>query len=136
MKAVLRRSKSKIKNIVYKNTLFDCFGFTYLGPIDGHNVEEVENALETAKKSTTPALVHVVTKKGKGYRPAEDKPGEFHGIGQFDIDSGEPMSSHKGFSAEFGKMLCEGRQDLRHHCRHDKRHRLDAVCQGAQKPLF
>ena len=107
MKAVLRRSKSKIKNIVYKNTLFDCFGFTYLGPIDGHNVEEVENALETAKKSTTPALVHVVTKKGKGYRPAEDKPGEFHGIGQFDIDSGEPMSSHKGFSAEFGKMLCE-----------------------------
>ncbi len=107
MKAVLRRSKSKIKNIVYKNTLFDCFGFTYLGPIDGHNMEELENALRAAKKNTTPVLLHVVTKKGKGYQPAEDKPGEFHGIGQFDIDSGEPISSHTGFSAEFGKALCE-----------------------------
>ena len=107
IKWILRRSKSRIKNLVYKNTLFDCFGFTYLGPIDGHNIEELENALQTARKNNSPALVHVVTKKGKGYRPAEDKPGEFHGIGQFDIDSGEPMSSHKGFSAEFGKALCE-----------------------------
>lgn len=106
MKAILRRSKSRIKNLVYKNTLFDCFGFTYLGPIDGHNVEELENAFLAAKKNNTPALIHVVTKKGKGYQPAESKPGEFHGIGQFDIDSGEPMSSHRGFSAEFGKMLC------------------------------
>ena len=52
-------------------------------------------------------ILHVVTKKGKGYQPAEDNPGEFHGIGQFDIDSGEPISSHKGFSAEFGKAMCE-----------------------------
>lgn len=107
LKWILRHSKSRIKNLVYKNTLFDCFGFTYLGPIDGHNVEELENAFRAAKKNNTPALVHVVTKKGKGYQPAEDKPGEFHGIGQFDIDSGEPMSSHKGFSAEFGRALCE-----------------------------
>ena len=107
IKGVLRRSKSRIKNLVYKNTLFDCFGFTYLGPIDGHNVEELENAFTAAKKSRTPVLVHVVTKKGKGYQPAEDNPGEFHGIGQFDIDSGEPISSHKGFSAEFGKTMCE-----------------------------
>ena len=106
MKAILRRSKSRIKNLVYKNTLFDCFGFTYLGPIDGHNIEELENAFLAAKKNNSPALIHVVTKKGKGYQPAESKPGEFHGIGQFDIDSGEPMSSHWGFSAEFGKMLC------------------------------
>ena len=107
IKGVLRRSKSGIKNIVYKNTLFDFFGFTYLGPIDGHNVEELENAFKAAKKNKTPALIHVVTKKGKGYQPAESKPGEFHGIGQFDIDSGEPISSHHGFSAEFGKTLCE-----------------------------
>ena len=107
IKGVLRRSKSRIKNLVYKNTLFDCFGFTYLGPIDGHSVEELENAFTAAKKSRTPVLVHVVTKKGKGYQPAEENPGEFHGIGQFDIDSGEPISSHKGFSAEFGKTMCE-----------------------------
>ena len=106
-KAILRRSKSGIKNLVYKNTLFDDFGFTYFGPIDGHDIEELENAFNAAKKETKPVLLHVVTKKGKGYQPAEENPGEFHGIGQFDIDSGEPLSSHKGFSAVFGKTLCE-----------------------------
>ncbi len=107
LKKFLRRSKSKIKNLVYKNTLFDCFGFTYLGPIDGHNIEELENAFAAAKKINSPVIIHTVTKKGKGYQPAEDKPGQFHGIGKFDIDSGEPISSHKGFSAEFGKTLCK-----------------------------
>ena len=107
LQAFLRKSKSKMKNLVYKNTLFDCFGFTYFGPIDGHNIEELENAFKVAKKETGPVLLHVVTTKGKGYRPAEDNPGEFHGIGQFDIDSGEPLSSHWGFSAEFGKTMCE-----------------------------
>lgn len=103
----LRRSKSRIKNLVYKNTLFDCFGFTYLGPIDGHNVEELENAFSVAKKINAPVILHVVTKKGKGYQPAEENPGEFHGIGKFDIDSGEPLSSHKGFSSVFGRTMCE-----------------------------
>lgn len=107
LKRFLQRGKSRIKNLVYKNTLFDCFGFTYLGPIDGHSVEEMENAFAAAKKVNSPVMLHVVTKKGKGYQPAEDKPGEFHGIGKFDIDSGEPLSSHKGFSAEFGKVMCE-----------------------------
>lgn len=105
--AFLRRSKSKIKNLVYKNTLFDCFGFTYLGPIDGHNVDELENAFAVAKKINAPVIIHVVTKKGKGYQPAEEKPGEFHGIGRFDIDSGEPLSSHRGFSYVFGKTMCD-----------------------------
>ncbi len=107
IKVFLRRGKSRIKNMVYKNTLFDCFGFTYLGPIDGHNIEELENFFTAAKKINSPVIIHVVTKKGKGYQPAEDKPGEFHGIVKFDIDSGEPISSHKGFSAEFGKAICE-----------------------------
>ena len=111
MRGVLRRSKSRIKNMVYKNTLFDDFGFTYLGPIDGHNVEELENAFSVAKKENKAVLIHVVTKKGKGYQPAEKSPGEFHGIGKFDIDSGEPLSSHKGFSAVFGKTLCEFAED-------------------------
>lgn len=107
IKGMLRRSKSRIKNIVYKNTLFDDFGFTYLGPIDGHNVAELENAFTVAKKISKPVLIHVVTKKGKGYQPAEANPDEFHGIGKFDIESGEPLSSHKGFSAVFGKTMCE-----------------------------
>lgn len=107
IKKFLQHGKSKIKNLVYKNTLFDCFGFTCLGPIDGHSVEELENAFNVAKKIQSPVLVHVVTKKGKGYQPAEANPGDFHGIGQFDIDSGEPISSHQGFSAIFGKTMCD-----------------------------
>lgn len=107
IKRFLQRGKSRIKNLIYKNTLFDCFGFTYLGPIDGHNIADMENAFSAAKKINSPVMIHVVTKKGKGYQPAEDKPGDFHGIGKFDIDSGEPLSSHKGFSAEFGKLMCE-----------------------------
>lgn len=116
IKSFLQHGKSRIKNLVYKNTLFDCFGFTYLGPIDGHNVEELENAFSAAKKINAPVMIHVVTKKGKGYQPAEDNPGEFHGIGQFDIDSGEPISSHKGFSSVFGKTMCDFAQQDKKIC--------------------
>ncbi len=116
IKKFLQRGKSKIKNAIYKNTLFDCFGFTYLGPINGHDVPELEHALEVAKKVNSPVIVHVVTKKGKGYLPAEENPGEFHGIGKFDIESGEPISSHKGFSAAFGSELCRLAKDGKKIC--------------------
>ena len=115
-KKVLRHSKSKLKNLIYKNTLFDFLGYTYLGPVDGHDLDELENALNAAKKCSGPVLLHVVTKKGKGYEPAESRPREFHGIGKFDIDTGEPLSSHKGFSAVFGKRLCELAQKDRKIC--------------------
>ncbi len=106
-KKVLKRSKSKLKNLIYKNTLFDYLGYTYVGPVDGHDFDELRNALNLAKKTVGPVLVHVVTKKGKGYEPAETHPKEFHGIGKFDINSGEPLSSSKGFSYVFGKYLCK-----------------------------
>ena len=105
-KKLLKRSKSKLKNLIYKNTLFDFLGYTYIGPIDGHDFDELKNALELAKKTNEPVLLHVVTKKGKGYEPAENRPKEFHGIGQFDVDTGEPLSSKKGFSYVFGNHLC------------------------------
>ncbi|MGN0489199.1 MAG: 1-deoxy-D-xylulose-5-phosphate synthase [Ruminococcus sp.] len=105
-KKVLKRSKSKIKNLIYKNTLFDFLGYTYLGPIDGHDIDELESAMEAAKQYNEPVLIHVVTKKGKGYEPAENHPKEFHGIGRFDIETGEPLSISKGFSYKFGKYLC------------------------------
>jgi 1-deoxy-D-xylulose-5-phosphate synthase len=103
---VLKRSKSKLKNLIYKNTLFDYLGYTYLGPVDGHDLDELENALNAAKKCTEPVLLHVVTKKGKGYEPAENHPKQFHGIGKFDVDTGEPLSSKKGFSYVFGNQIC------------------------------
>lgn len=106
-KKILKRSKSKLKNLIYKNTLFDFLGYTYIGPVDGHDFTELTNALELAKKCNEPVLVHVVTKKGKGYEPAESRPKDFHGIGKFDIDTGEPLSSSKGFSYVFGQELCE-----------------------------
>jgi len=106
-KNVLKKSKSKLKNLIYKNTLFDYFGYTYIGPIDGHDFDELFNALQLAKKYHEPVLVHVVTKKGKGYEPAENKPKEFHGIGKFNIETGEPLSHSKGFSYVFGNHLCE-----------------------------
>lgn len=106
-KKILKRSKSKLKNLIYKNTLFDYLGYTYLGPVDGHDMEELTNALEAAKKESGPVLLHVVTKKGKGYEPAESHPKEFHGIGKFDVDTGEPLSSKKGFSYVFGNHLCD-----------------------------
>lgn len=105
-KKILKRSKSKLKNLIYKNTLFDVLGYTYLGPVDGHDIDELNNALLLAKKITEPVLVHVVTKKGKGYEPAEHHPKEFHGIGKFDINTGEPLSSQQGFSAVFADELC------------------------------
>ncbi len=106
VKRFLHGSKSRIKNLIYKNTLFDYLGFTYLGPIDGHDLDELKNALNAAKQINSPVLLHVVTKKGKGYQPAESNPGEFHGIGKFDIETGEVISGKKGFSAFFGDCMC------------------------------
>lgn len=106
-KKVLKKSKSKIKNLIYKNTLFDFLGYTYIGPVDGHDIDELYNALQLAKKYNEPVLVHTVTKKGKGYEPAEHNPKEFHGIGKFNIETGEPLSHSKGFSYVFGKHLCD-----------------------------
>ncbi|MDR0914414.1 MAG: 1-deoxy-D-xylulose-5-phosphate synthase [Oscillospiraceae bacterium] len=102
----LRHSKSRIKNLVYRNTLFDFLGFTYYGPVNGHDVEGLKKALEAVKKVKGPVLLHVVTTKGKGYKFAENDPKSFHGIGQFDIDSGEVIADKKGFSAQFGQCLC------------------------------
>lgn len=107
IKSFLHGSKSKIKNMIYKNTIFDFLGFTYLGPIDGHNLAELKNCFNVAKSINSPVLIHVVTKKGKGYEPAENNPKEFHGVGKFDMDSGELISADKSFSSVFGAELCK-----------------------------
>lgn len=103
---LLQHSKSTLRNIIYKSTLFDDMGFTYYGPVDGHDITELSNAFSAAKRVGGPVLVHVVTTKGKGYQFAENDPKSFHGISSFDVETGEPLSSKKGFSAVFGKELC------------------------------
>lgn len=102
----LRRSKSRIKHILYRHTIFDKLGFSYYGPVDGHNLAELTKALNTVKRSKDPAFLHVVTIKGKGYRYAEDDSASFHGIGSFNVDTGEPISAKESFSDCFGAALC------------------------------
>ncbi|MCC8016720.1 MAG: 1-deoxy-D-xylulose-5-phosphate synthase [Clostridiales bacterium] len=97
----------KIRGIMFhKATFFEDLGFRYYGPIDGHNLQALMNALETAKINSRPVLIHVSTVKGKGYYPAEKNPTQFHGIGKFDIETGEPRSSGITFSSTFGKTIC------------------------------
>lgn len=99
--------KTSIKNLIYESTIFEKMGFRYMGPVDGHNIEMMCEALETAKTLGTPVLLHVNTVKGKGYNYAEKDPSHFHGISDFDIDTGEPHSGGDTFCNEFGNLMCQ-----------------------------
>lgn len=104
---LLFRSKNALKSAIYKSTLFEDMGFVYIGPVDGHNLPLLERALSVAKNMNRPVLVHVCTHKGKGYTYAEQRPRKFHGIGAFDINTGEPNPSGMTFSARFGQVMCD-----------------------------
>lgn len=93
--------------------MFEELGFTYFGPIDGHNITELCDAFEKARSLNEPVLIHVLTKKGKGYKNAEKDPGKFHGIGPFDPTTGALLNKSEGysFSSLMGKLLCEKASD-------------------------
>lgn len=103
----LTRFKNWIKRKVYKNNLFENFGFQYYGPVDGHNLEDLIKVMQVAKASDKPLLIHAVTVKGKGYQFAENDPKSFHGIGRFDIDTGEPLTHSDSYSNCFGRTICD-----------------------------
>lgn len=107
----IKNSKDVFKERLLNNTqctMFEDMGFIYLGPVDGHDIEALDEVLRTAKSYKSPVLVHVSTIKGKGYPPAEKNPGEYHGISRFDIVTGNPeVSSENSYSAVFGKELAE-----------------------------
>ncbi|MBQ8209731.1 MAG: 1-deoxy-D-xylulose-5-phosphate synthase [Clostridia bacterium] len=99
--------KTSVKRALYKSsTMFEDLGFRYMGPIDGHNIEILTDALEAAKGANYPILLHIKTTKGKGYNFAELEPSVFHGISKFDIDTGEFHATGTSFSNEFGKLMC------------------------------
>ncbi|SES62773.1 1-deoxy-D-xylulose-5-phosphate synthase [Anaerobranca gottschalkii] len=104
----LERVKDSLKYLLVAGILFEELGFKYLGPIDGHNFNVVEDTLRKAKKVDGPVLVHVITKKGKGYWPAEDNPQLFHGVGQFEKETGRVIEG-KGisFTEVFSKSIIE-----------------------------
>nr|WP_263345459.1 1-deoxy-D-xylulose-5-phosphate synthase [Paraclostridium sp. AKS81] len=86
---------------------FDSLGITYLGPIDGHDIDEIVKTLEKAKQQNGPILLHVITKKGKGYKFAEDEPHKYHGVSKFDIKTGLKPSSSKSISSVVGEKLID-----------------------------
>ncbi|MBR2100210.1 MAG: 1-deoxy-D-xylulose-5-phosphate synthase, partial [Eubacterium sp.] len=96
---------TQIRKRVYKNTFFEDLGFRYYGPIDGHDLDALIDALTVAKAHNHSVLIHINTIKGKGYQFAEKDPSKFHGIGKFDVNTGEPINSGETFSSVFGKSL-------------------------------
>lgn len=101
------RLKQRWKQMLLGSTLFEEMGFDYYGPVDGHDLKRLEYLLTLAKDAKGPVLLHVITKKGKGYAPAEQNPDVFHGIGHFDPESGKPnCCAHlPTFSDTFGNTL-------------------------------
>lgn len=103
----LRKVKRLVKSAVEPNMLFEQFGITYLGPVNGHNISDMEDLFRRALLLDEPVLVHVITKKGKGYEPAEKMPQKFHGVGPFEKETGEIASKVGSYSEVFGNKLCE-----------------------------
>ncbi len=94
----VRKTKSSIKQLIIPGMLFENMGLTYLGPVDGHNMRQMMKLFNEAKRVEGPVIVHVLTEKGRGYRPASLHPDRFHGTGPFDIKTGKPLADKKGLT--------------------------------------
>ena len=105
------RTHRSLKNVFTPGMLFEAFGFNYIGPVDGHDQAELENHLRMAASiDDQPVLLHVLTRKGKGYEPAESEPSRFHGLGRFDRATGKPEvapAKAPSYTDVFGATLCE-----------------------------
>ena len=102
------RAKNRLKRFLLPGTIFENMGFTYLGPVDGHDLPSLISLLNAAKELREPVLVHVVTQKGRGYRFAEEDPAKFHGIGKFDPETGKKLGEKvKTYSDSFGETMVE-----------------------------
>lgn len=104
--SIVTRLKNSLKQFIIPSMYFEDIGFRYLGPVDGHNISDMEDLLTKAKDLHGPTLIHVITKKGKGYSFAEKTPEKFHGISKFNLDTGELINPRKDdYSSIFGKKL-------------------------------
>ncbi|WP_435052265.1 1-deoxy-D-xylulose-5-phosphate synthase [Geoanaerobacter pelophilus] len=105
---VAKRAEESLKGLFTPGMLFEAFGFEYIGPIDGHDVELLTETFEKVKRFDDAVLIHVVTKKGKGYPPAEKNPSLFHGVGPFDIATGKVIKGKGGaasYTGIFGDVI-------------------------------
>lgn len=105
---LMKKIKKALKRKVFANTtFFENMGFRYMGPVDGHDIKALTEALRTAKRLRRPVVLHIDTVKGKGSHYAEQSPDTYHGISQFDPDTGVPVSGGASFSSCFGDTLCK-----------------------------
>ena len=105
---LVQKTKRGIKQLVIPKMYFEDIGFRYLGPVDGHNLEKLEEILKISREQDGPILIHVLTKKGKGYKPAENNPDKFHSTSKFNKETGEKISKgKKDYSGVFGDKLVE-----------------------------
>ena len=103
---LVQRIKRGIKQLIIPKMYFEDIGFTYLGPVDGHDIEKLESILKLSKQVENPVLIHVITKKGKGYKIAEQNPDKYHATGPFDIKTGKTKKAkEKDYSKAFGDKL-------------------------------
>ncbi len=98
--------KNRLKSAIFHCSMFEDMGLRYMGPVDGHNVKQLSYMLKLAREYREPVLLHVVTKKGKGYKPAEETPNLYHGVAPFDPAVGVVPGSRETFSSVFGDALC------------------------------
>ena len=103
---LIQRVKRGIKQLIIPKMYFENIGFTYLGPVDGHDIEKLESILKLSTQLECPVLIHVITKKGKGYKIAEQNPDKFHSTSAFDLQTGKPKKiKSKDYSKAFGKNI-------------------------------
>ncbi|HYD33830.1 MAG TPA: 1-deoxy-D-xylulose-5-phosphate synthase [Methylophilaceae bacterium] len=104
-----KRAEEHVKGMVTPGTLFEEFGFNYIGPIDGHDMDTLLTTLSNIRHLSGPQFLHVATQKGRGYEPAEDNPGKYHGVGKFDPDNGHspPASKTKPYTEVFSDWLVD-----------------------------
>ena len=108
LKSAIQNSKAMVRRAMYHSTMFEDMGFHYYGPFDGNNEPELEGILRDIHRQPGPHFLHVVTKKGKGYAPAESNPGNFHGVSTFDLVNSIPdpeVAPKESFSTVFGNVL-------------------------------
>ena len=104
----VKKSKDSIRQLFVKGGFFEDFGIKYIGPIDGHDIKEMVRVLNALKKLNEPVVMHVVTQKGRGYIPAEKNPSAFHGVGSFDIATGELAAGKtQSYTSVFSKTICK-----------------------------
>ena len=111
---IVRRVKGSVKYLLVPGSVFEHLGFKYYGPVDGHDLEHLVEVLEVAKATPGPVIIHVITKKGKGYEPAEKSPNKFHGTGPFDIATGKKITKPGApvtYTEVFGKTLVDIAKD-------------------------